>query len=133
MPSIFGGQGIVPSSRGIPSSQIPLAAGDSYLLPAGRWRVDCGTYLNVQAYDPLPNMWRSIGSQGNGIDTVDSDGFTIRVANQTGCAVGAVITNAGTGYTSAPAVAASSGASVWQAIVGGAIMPRAHSDTCGFT
>jgi hypothetical protein len=42
----------------------------------------------------------------------------MRVANQTGCAVGALITNGGTLYTSAPAVAASAGASVWLALRG---------------
>ena len=52
---------------------------------------------------------------------VDSDGQNYRLANLTGCPVGALMTNVGSGYTSAPTVAASAGSSAWTAVVGGAI------------
>ena len=44
-----------------------------------------------------------------------------RLANQTGALVGALLTNAGSGYTSAPTVTASAGSSIWRAVVGGAV------------
>src|SRR5574337_181808 len=121
MPLVFGAQGVTPSLRGMPSQMYSLQAGEVMLIPPGMWAVKVGRYTTIQEYDPVTTIWRTIGDDGNGIREIQSDGVNFRVANQTGCAVGALITNGGSGYTSAPAVAASGGSSKWTAIVGGAI------------
>ena len=51
---------------------------------------------------------------------IQSDGFSFRVANLTGCAVAAIVTNPGSGYVAGTTtVTPSAGNSVWSAIVGG--------------
>ena len=85
--------------------------------------VNTGLYTTVQQYDPITGIWRNIGNgdhQG-GVRYIYSDGVNYRLANQTGAVVGALLTNAGSGYTSAPTVTASAGSSIWRAIVGGAV------------
>jgi hypothetical protein len=103
------------SAAGLGGYPNPFPAGDFYVLP--------GKYTVLQQKDPVTGIWRGIG--GGPVDgsvrKILSDGNNYRLANQTGCAVGALLTNAGSGYTSAPAVAASAGSSIWQAIVGGAV------------
>lgn len=123
MPLVFGGQGVSPTLRGQPTNNYALQAGEVMKIPAGGWMLALGKYSSYQVFDPITGIWRTIGSGGlNGkAFHVQSDGVNHRISNQTGCAVGALITNAGTGYTSAPTVAASAGASVWQAVVGGAV------------
>lgn len=114
----FGGPGIVPSSRGVPSSAISLQAGQAMLVPAGSWSIDTGLYGTIERFDPVTGIWRHPGDQGRGQALVISDGVNQRIVNRTGCAAGAVLTNAGSGYTSAPTIAASAGSSVWQAVMG---------------
>lgn len=114
----FGGPGVVPSSRGVPSSGLTLAPGTSYLVPAGSWAIDAGLYAGVERFDPVTGIWRHAGDQGRGAAFVISDGVNERIVNRTGCAAGALLTNAGSGYTSAPTIAASAGASVWVAVMG---------------
>jgi hypothetical protein len=66
--------------------------------------VNTGLYTVVQQYDPITGIWRNIGNgehEGN-VRYIYSDGVDYRLANQTGCLVGALLTNAGSGYTSAP-------------------------------
>jgi hypothetical protein len=85
-----------------------------------------GKYTTMQQYDVVTGTWTTIGGGASGtggqggIEYVLSDGVNFRFANQTGCAVGALITNKGSGYTSAPTVTATGG-SLWKAIVGGAV------------
>jgi hypothetical protein len=123
MPLVFGAQGVQPTLRGQPTNNYALQAGEAMKIPAGGWMLALGKYSSYQVYDPITTIWRTIGSGGlNGKSFhVHSDGVNHRITNQTGCAVGALITNAGTGYTSAPIVTASAGASVWQPVVGGAV------------
>jgi hypothetical protein len=120
MPLILGGQGVSLSLRGLPSNVFALEGGQSWLIPAGAFEIRLGKYTNLQEFDPVTDIWRNIGDWGVS-RRVNSDGVNLRVANQTGCTVGALITNAGSGYTSAPTVTASLGGSIWQAIVGGAV------------
>ncbi len=124
MPLYFGGQGVTPNLEGLPSSAFSLAAGECWTIPAGWFECKPGPFTVIQNYDPIPGIWRSIGggalSDGS-LQRVRSDGVNYRLANQSGCAVGAVVTTAGSGYTTAPTVTASSGSSIWRAIVGGAI------------
>jgi hypothetical protein len=120
MPIIFGGQGVSLSLRGLPSNVFALEGGQSWIIPAGAFEIRLGKYTNLQEFDPVTDIWRNIGDWGVS-RRVNSDGVNLRVANQTGCIVGALLTNAGSGYTSAPTVTASLGGSIWQAIVGGAV------------
>lgn len=119
----FGGSGVTPSLRGIGSNTKTLQAGEAYLVPPGTWWIRPGRYSTVQFYDPIAQFWRPIG--GNFPDAagtyVQSDGVNTRVVNQTGCAVGANITTAGSAYTAAPTVTVSAGASLWRIIIGGAV------------
>jgi len=85
--------------------------------------VNTGLYTTVQQYDPITGIYRNIGNgdhQG-GVRYIYSDGVNYRLANQTGALVGALLTTAGSGYTSAPTVTASAGSSIWRAVVGGAV------------
>lgn len=100
---------------------LALPPGASELIPAGQFLVQPGPYSFLQAKDPITGTWRTLGTSTHGARTVLSDGQNFRLANLSGCAVGAFITNVGSGYTSAPSVSASVGDSEWTAIVGGAI------------
>lgn len=120
MPINFGGPGVTAST---PPSVFSLSAGQTSLIPSGRWEAKTGLYTAVQEFDTISGFWRSIGGGevSGTVTRIVSDGVNYRFANQSGCAVGALITNAGTLYTSAPVVTASAGASIWRAIVGGAV------------
>ena len=110
---------------------VSLAAGQVELVPAGQWNVQLGAYTFLQVRDPITGTWRTLGTQPHDVKSVLSDGQNVRLANLTGCAVGAFITNVGSGYTSAPTVTASAGGSVWRAIVGGAINSTITITTAG--
>ena len=114
-----------------PAGNQTLSAGEAWVLPAGQWYVDPGTVSALQVYDAILQIWLQLGTPTNDFKFITSDGVNVRLANQSGCAVGAVITNAGTGYTSAPTVAASVGGSQWRAIVGGSISTTVTITTPG--
>jgi hypothetical protein len=118
----FGGVGNILRLKGTQTNRISLPAGQVALLsPAGEYYLALGPYTTVQQLDPITGIWFNIGNSSTGLNYVFSDGVNYRLANQGGCAVGALLTTAGSGYTSAPAVAASAGNSIWQAFVGGAV------------
>lgn len=121
MARIYGAPGVQPTLRGQPTNVFTLKAGEAFLIPAGTWNVETGPYSAYQEYDPITGIWRSVGGDDTRLRWVQSDGVNSRVANQNGCVVGAVVTTAGSGYTSAPTVTASSGSAVFRAIVGGAV------------
>lgn len=124
MPLYFGGQGVTPNLEGLPGSEIDLQPGACWTIPAGWFEVLPGPFSVVQEYDATVGIWRSIGGgqvSNGSLSRVRSDGVNFRLANQSGCAVGAVVTTAGSGYTTAPTVTASAGGSIWRAIVGGSI------------
>lgn len=119
---VYGGQGVVPSARGQATTVISLSAGQSEIIPAGSWGVGTGLYSEVQEYDPVTGIWRNIGNDsGSTYKWLNSDGVNFRVANQTGCCVGALVTTAGAGYTSAPVITDNGGTATYQAVVGGAV------------
>jgi hypothetical protein len=122
---LFSGSGLTPSLKGVVTNAIALAPGQVQLItPAGWYAIRSGIYTAVQQYDPITTVWRTVGGGvacAGGVEYFYSDGVNYRLANLTGCAVGAVITNVGSGYTSVPTVTASSGSSIWKAILGGAI------------
>lgn len=104
------------------TNRISLPPGGNILIPSGTWWVVPGVYSSVQVLDPVTNTW--VVYETDTINTgfkVNSDGVNYRIINPTGFPIGACVTNGGTGYTSAPAVAAGAGGSTWLAIVGGAI------------
>src|SRR5689334_5787503 len=79
-------------------TELSLAPGEQMLVPRGTWIVNVGGYAVVQVLDPVSTTWRMISSARVGPITVSSDGTNVRVANMTGCAVGAVVTTAGSAY-----------------------------------
>ena len=121
MANVYGAQGVSPTLRGQPTNVWMLQAGAAMLVPSGTWKLALGRYLKAQEYDPITTIWRDIGDDGPGDVYLQSDGANHRVANQTGCAIGAFITNGGSGYTSAPTVTPSAGTSIWTAVIGGAV------------
>jgi hypothetical protein len=112
---------------------ITLAAGNTFLVPGGAWNVRLGPYLTLQEWDPQLLVWMNIGADGGAPGSagggpqrfINSDGINFRIANQTGCVVGALITTAGSGYTNginAGLTCASDGGSpTFTTIVGGAV------------
>lgn len=120
---LFSGPGVTPSLKGQASNVYTLAAGQTKLLRRPDWyMLQLGLYTVLQEYDPITQVWRTVGGGDptGAIKYVFSDGQNYRLANLTGCAVGALLTNAGTGYTSVPTVT-TTGGSLWRAIVGGAV------------
>ena len=105
-----------------PTNIIALSPGDTLPIPAGDWYVNLGQYNVLQFLDPVTNTWTmgpNAAWQG-GHQFVLSDGFNCRVANLTGCAVGAVVTAIGSGYVQATTtITPSEGNSTWVPIVGG--------------
>lgn len=102
-----------------------LAPGEALPIVPGNFIIDLGKYGSVQYLDPVTNAWTLLRSGDNNDQTitVKSDGFNVRVANLTGCVIGAVVTNGGNGaYVQATTtVTPSAGNSTWQPIIGGAI------------
>ena len=102
----------------LPSGALTLSAGQCFVPPAGWYWFGGGLYANLQRYDSIGQVWRFCGDDGRPVRLVYFDGLTTRVANTTGCVVGAVVTNAGSAYTSAPTVTISAGSASLIAIVG---------------
>ena len=124
MPLFYGGQGVTPSTGSLPgSNQITLPAGACWTLPNGWFECKPGPYSVLQELDTITGAWRTVGGGATGanVERIHSDGGNYRIANQTGCVVGVNVTNAGSGYTSAPTVAAAAGGAIFRAIVGGAV------------
>jgi hypothetical protein len=83
-----------------PATPINLASGQVYTLPSGQYSVKLGPYTAIQQWDGTTQIWRTNDTTTqSGQTIVSSDGFNARLINLTGTVVGAVITNAGTGYT----------------------------------
>ena len=123
MTILFGGTGVQPTLRGQATNLFSLQGGSTRLIPPGAWDITCGLYSLVQEFDTVTGIWRAIGSGLSATSTefVNSDGNNWRVANQSGCVVGGIVTTAGAGYTVAPVVTASNGNAVLKAIIGGAV------------
>ena len=112
------------------TNTISLGAGETFLLPSGTWWVAPGPYTFLQWYDPVGTQWKVRPTAATVPSLIqDSDGSNYRLANTTGCPVGAAITS-GTCTGSVNGIGAaingvsctpSSGASTWTTIIGGAI------------
>lgn len=103
------------------TNRLALAAGERFHFPAGQFQVTPGPYTMIQTRDPITGIWVDFPTAINSPTYISSDGGNWRLSNLTGCAIGAVVTNVGSAYTSTPIVTPSAGSSVWEAIVGGAI------------
>jgi hypothetical protein len=113
------------------SNRIALNQGDTFVLPAGDFYIGLGGYLVLQFLDPVTNVWvMSAGTAFNrGLIHCSSDGYNCRIANLTGCVVGASITNAGSSYVQGSTTVVASGAGfqtgvavpTFQPIIGGAL------------
>ncbi len=134
-------QALYPSTiAGVPglvaTNRLSLPAGGDILLPPGKFMVSPGVVSQVQVFDPVTQTWFPYTTQTvNEAVFVESDGVNYRIINPTGFPIGAVVTTSGTGFTSAPAVAAATGGSTWVAIVGGAIssiVPAAGGSGAGY-
>lgn len=108
-------------SVNVGAGPVTLAAGEAQLIPPGQFHVVPGPYSFIQVKDPISGNWRGLAQAPNVGRTIHSDGFNTRLVNLSGCAAGVFMTNVGSGYTSAPTVAASAGSSAYTAVVGGAV------------
>jgi hypothetical protein len=118
------------------TNRVALAPGQEIPIPAGDWYISMGGYLVIQYYDPVSNTWVfGSGSAWNrGVNFVKSDGFNVRLANLTGCPVGAVITSGGSGYVQASTTISvtGGGGSTWAPIIGGALQASVLSVGAGY-
>lgn len=106
------------------SNRLALAAGDSFVIPAGNFYINPGCYAVIQYLDPVTNTWAMTPTAGwnGGLQFIKSDGFTTRIANLLNCPVSAVITQAGGGWVQASTtITATGGTSTWLPIIGGAL------------
>lgn len=122
MAARFGGVGVSLPLNQLGANGFALPPGQVMYIPPGTFNLRHGAYSSIQTFDPIMGVWRPVGADG-GTEwkQVDSDGNNYRVANQTACAVAALLTQKGTGYTSAPTVTASEGSSAWTAILGSVV------------
>ena len=106
-----------------PTNRVTLAPGQQMPIPAGDWYISMGGYLVIQYLDPISNTWVFAAgtSHNRGVNLVTSDGFNVRLANLTGCPVGAVVTAYGTAWvqSSTTISVTGGGGSTWAPIVGG--------------
>jgi hypothetical protein len=105
------------------SNKIALAGGQSILVPRGDWIMTEGMYCVLQYIDPVTNAWSTAASSAwePGHRIIQSDGFSVRIANMTGCPVAAVIVQYGGGWvqSSTTVTVTGGGGSTWAPIVGG--------------
>jgi hypothetical protein len=105
------------------SNKIALAGGQSFLIPRGDWIISEGMYCVLQYMDPVTNAWSTAASSAwePGHRIVFSDGFSVRIANMTGCPVAATIIQYGGGWvqSSTTVTVTGGGGSTWAPIVGG--------------
>lgn len=91
----------------------------------GQYLLQLGRKTSLQIYDPSCQYWRNVQAFPNGsVGVISADGANYRLANTTGCPVGALITNGGSSLTNGfntVTVTPSAGSSVWNTIVGGSI------------
>lgn len=111
---------------------LTIAPAQCWMLPPGPVTLVPGQgYAGLEVYDSGSQVWRPAEYPPKSQFTVDSDGTNYRIINRTGCPVGAIITDNGSSYTSAPTVAVSAGGSAWTAIVGGSINTTVTVTTAG--
>lgn len=131
MSNRFGGVGVTLPLNQLGTNGFTLQAGEVFYVPPGVFNLAHGPYSTVQTFDPVMNVWRPVGNDGVSWFQINSDGNNYRIANQTGCPIGAVLSNAGSAYTSAPTIAAAAGSSSWTAIMGQVVSTAVVVATAG--
>lgn len=117
MPYFSGGYASGINMGGIRTNIETIPAGGTRTIPAG-WNVlQSGPYTFNQWFDPVKQAWTGFSPMTD-TTIVHSDGSNYRVANLTGCVIDAWVTNAGSGYTSAPVVAFNQGGATAVAVMG---------------
>lgn len=102
------------------TNELALNAGCVWVVPAGSWFITPGLVCVIQWLDPITGIWRLHSSDRGQTGRYKSDGFTLRVANLTGCPIAAIVVAGGSSYVAGTtSVTPSTGNSTWQAIVGG--------------
>jgi hypothetical protein len=110
-----------------PTNRFQLSPGNSLLVPPGTWIAEGGDISRLQWKDPVDQQWNNL-IRSPGIPdptrhwgtTLRSDGFNYRLQNISGVALGATVSNGGSGYLSGNTlVTPSAGNSNWTAVVGG--------------
>ncbi len=128
-----------------PPMTIPLAGGQTYLLPGGQgiagtfgsttqgftgytltgqYLVNLGPYSSLQMFDSTQQIWRNVPAANGTPIFFSSDGTNYRLANTTGCPVGAIVTTGLGGLTNGfntITVTPTTGSSTWNTIVGGSM------------
>lgn len=101
---------------------ITLAPGQAMPIPGGDYLFRSASNIAMLQYlDPVTGIWMNWDTV-NSLGAVHSDGQNLRLANLTGCPIGATVTAVGSGYVQASTTCtASAGGSTWQPIVGGAL------------
>lgn len=119
----YGGQGVYIGLNGQPTDIISLKAGTAFNIPPGTFLLGIGPYSTLQVRDPVTTQFLPEGPTGPGLRYISSDGTNYRVVNYSGCPIGAIVTTAGSGYSTSapPTVTSSAGGSLWTPIIGGAI------------
>lgn len=107
----------------VATNRVALPPGGDFLIPPGTWGISPGLYSTFQLLDPVTQTWMPYPTLETNAPflSINADGQNFRMINPLGFPAGAIITNAGTGFTSAPTVTASVGGSTWLALVGGGI------------
>ncbi len=105
------------------NNEVTLAAGQALPLPAGWTWVTLGAITVLQWFDPVTLTWRGLTSGRGQPQRVWSDGINVRVANLTGCPVGAIVVNTGAAYpaTGTTVTASGTGGSTWVPVIGGSV------------
>src|SRR5215469_2587467 len=75
---------------------ITLVSGGQYLIPQGDYLLTTGGQTVLQWYDPNNGLWHGVAPPGS-TTSITTDGGNYRLVNLSGVAVGANITNAGSG------------------------------------
>ena len=109
------------------NNQVGLAAGDQLPIPRGDWLIGLGSYCVLQMLDPVNGTWTIVSTAAwdSGLIYLQSDGFSYRIANLTGCPVGGLVNNYGAGgYVQATTSIAvtGGGGSLWTPIIGGQLL-----------
>jgi hypothetical protein len=106
------------------TNEIMLSPGDALGIPTGDFLVDFGNYCMLQQLDPLTGTYVGWTPARDQSGPYYSNGAQwLRVANLTGCPVGAYVAGGGSGFTQATAaLTASAGGSTWRPIIGGSLV-----------
>ena len=114
--------GVPPVPNVVGTNALSLPPGGAVIIPSDNCYIVPGVYSQPQILDSVSQTWVPVSGYVTGTPFIaDSDGQNYRVANVTGMPIAAVVTNSGSGYTSAPTVTAGVGGSTWLTLLGPAV------------